>query len=135
MFSRDARARNTHVEATLNLSCPAQARCHELFGNSDVVVLSPVPELTGATRVRAVRPGLVVVTSANVYRIQHLAQDPARRRLGTGYTTWCLLATSVVEVLDFRRGDGDDDDAGGTRHLSVSFFPPGAEDVLRAGAS
>ena len=111
------------------------ARCHELFGNSDVVVLSPVPELTGATRVRAVRPGLVVVTSANVYRIQHLAQDPARRRLGTGYTTWCLLSTSVVEVLDFRRGDGDDDDAGGTRHLSVSFFPPGAEDALRAGAS
>ena len=51
------------------------------------------------------------------------------------YTTWCLLATSVVEVLDFRRGDGDDDDAGGTRHLSVSFFPPGAEDALRAGAS
>ena len=79
-----------------------------------------------------------MLNSANVYRIQHITEDPDRRNLGTGYTTWCLLSTNVVEILDFRRrkhAESTDMSPGAARHMSIAFFPPGAEAALRAGAA
>jgi len=109
------------------------AQCHRLFANGDAVVLTPFPELTSPTRIRAVRPGLVTLTSSNVYRVQHRADAPAAR--GTGYETWCLLNTNVVEILDFRSDPKAQAGEGSTRHMSIDFFPPAAEAALRAVAS
>ena len=102
------------------------ARCHELFGSGDVVVLTPSPELTSPTRIRVLRDDLVMLTSTNTYRVQHADERKIVR--GTGYSTWCLLVTSVVEVLDL----GDED--GSVRHMSISFYHPGAENAIRMQA-
>ncbi len=102
------------------------ARCHELFGSGDVVVLTPSPELTSPTRIRVLRDDLVMLTSTNTYRVQHADERKIVR--GTGYSTWCLLVTSVVEVLDLSNEDGS------VRHMSISFYHPGAENAIRMQA-
>jgi CRP-like cAMP-binding protein len=102
------------------------ARCHELFGSGDVVVLTPSPELTSPTRIRVLRDDLVMLTSTNTYRVQHADERKIVR--GTGYSTWCLLVTSVVEVLDLSDEDGS------VRHMSISFYHPGAENAIRMQA-
>jgi len=99
------------------------ARCHELFGSGDVVVLTPSPELTSPTRIRVLRDDLVMLTSTNTYRVQHADEGTVVR--GTGYSTWCLLVTSVVEVLDLANADAS------VRHMSISFYHPSAESAIR----
>ena len=99
------------------------ARCHELFGSGDVVVLTPSPELTSPTRIRVLRDDLVMLTSTNTYRVQHA--DERKIVSGTGYSTWCLPG-------DVRRGGpGPDDEDGSVRHMSISFYHPGAENAIR----
>jgi hypothetical protein len=39
LFLERARARNTHIEATLNLSCPAQVYTPGMFGSKEVLLL------------------------------------------------------------------------------------------------
>ena len=75
------------------------------------MVLTPSPELTSPTRIRVLRDDLVMLTSTNTYRVQHADERKIVR--GTGYSTWCLLVTSVVEVLDLSDEDGS------VRHMSM----------------
>ena len=114
------------------------ARCHELFGSGDVVVLTPSPELTSPTRIRVLRDDLVMLTSTNTYRVQHADERKIVR--GTGYSTWCLLvnvsrrgpgperrgrvrAPHVHLVLPPGRGERDPDAGGGLAFVAVAGRP------------
>jgi hypothetical protein len=105
-FSRDARARNTHVEATLNLSCPAQADSRRSLDDEARLFAAAALKPEHA-------PGAVRAELASLFR--------ERRALSPGDVDMCLddaaamAGEAAVDVLAFHgRAPLDGDVAGAT---------------------